>query len=65
MKSLEALNSHQLQRRNRTCFCGHLRKTFRIAFYWQAVNLVNLLFAASWHELYAWTPATALCSQCA
>ncbi len=47
MKSLEALKI-STTRRNRTCF-GHLRQTF-IRDFTGRRNLVNLLFAASWHE---------------
>nr|DAE00499.1 MAG TPA: holin [Siphoviridae sp. ctg2r17]DAG72453.1 MAG TPA: holin [Caudoviricetes sp.]DAP23498.1 MAG TPA: holin [Caudoviricetes sp.]DAP97240.1 MAG TPA: holin [Caudoviricetes sp.]DAS55076.1 MAG TPA: holin [Caudoviricetes sp.] len=59
MKSLEALkniNYKDVAIRAGWTFLQTFIATFLLA----GVNLVNLLFAASWHELYALTMATAL-----
>lgn len=59
MKSLEALkniNYKDVAIRAAWTFLQTFIATFLLA----GVNLVNLLFAASWHELYALTLATAL-----
>lgn len=59
MKSLEALkniNYKDVAIRAAWTFLQTFIATFLLA----GVNLVNLLFAANWHELYALTMATAL-----
>jgi hypothetical protein len=59
MKSLEALkniNYKDVAIRAGWTFLQTFIATFLLA----GVNLVNLLFAASWHELYALIMATAL-----
>ena len=59
MKSLEALkniNYKDVAIRAAWTFLQTFIATFLLA----GVNLVNLLFAASWHELYALALATAL-----
>ena len=59
MKSLEALkniNYKDVVIRAAWTFLQTFIATFLLA----GVNLVNLLFAASWYELYALTMATAL-----
>ncbi len=49
MKSTQTLKNISYKDSNRTCFCGHSERLPATALL-AGVNLVNLLFAASWHN---------------